>query len=77
MKVEIGTLDATPSKRLFLSIIADYDDEWKKITHFSDLRNKLIHQRATGSVSEGDLQTFRDLVESFVKKLYELKFPRS
>ena len=25
MKTEVGILDATPSKRLFLSIIADYD----------------------------------------------------
>jgi DNA gyrase/topoisomerase IV subunit B len=25
MKKEVGQLDATPSKRLFLSIIADYD----------------------------------------------------
>jgi len=49
-------------------------DTWKKIAHFSDLRNKLIHQRATAGVSDAELDNFRKVVESLLKKLYKLKF---
>lgn len=50
------------------------DDTWKKITHFSNLRNKMIHQRATGGVSDQELRDFRRVVESVLKTLYKLKF---
>jgi hypothetical protein len=49
-------------------------DTWKKISHFSDLRNKLIHQRASSGVSDAELEIFRELVEAILKKLYKLKF---
>ena len=49
-------------------------DVWKKITHFSDMRNKLIHQRASAGVSDADLEIFRGAVEDVLKKLYRLKF---
>ncbi len=52
-------------------------DTWKKVAHFSDLRNKLIHQRATGGVSDGQLEDFRGVVEAVLKKLYKLKFAAS
>jgi hypothetical protein len=47
---------------------------WKKIGHYSDMRNKLIHQRATAGVSGNDLADFRSVVEHVLKKLYKLKF---
>ena len=47
---------------------------WKKISHYSDMRNKLIHQRATAGVSRNDLADFRSVVEHVLKKLYKLKF---
>jgi hypothetical protein len=47
---------------------------WKKITHFSDLRNKLIHQRATAGVNDSEIEDFRELVEAVLKKLFRLKF---
>lgn len=47
---------------------------WKKISHFSDLRNKLIHQRASAGISDSELEDFRELVEVVLKKLYNLKF---
>jgi DNA-binding MltR family transcriptional regulator len=50
-------------------------DIWKKITHFSSLRNKLIHQRATSGVSDNELADFRELVEAVLKKLFRLRFP--
>ncbi|MHC2317545.1 hypothetical protein ACVIHC_004591 [Bradyrhizobium diazoefficiens] len=49
-------------------------DMWKKITHYSDLRNKLIHQRATAGVSDKEVGDFREVVEVVLKKLYKLKF---
>lgn len=49
-------------------------DTWKKIVHFSDLRNKFIHQRATAGISDTELADFRDVVEAVLKKLYKLKF---
>lgn len=49
-------------------------DMWKKVAHFSDLRNKLIHQRATSGVSDTELEDFREVVEVGLKKLYKLKF---
>jgi len=52
-------------------------ETWKKIGHFSDLRNKLIHQRATGGIGEAELNDFREVVEAVLKKLYKLKFARS
>jgi len=49
---------------------------WKKIGHYSDMRNKLIHQRATAGVSDRDLEDFRLVVETVLRKLYKLKFKR-
>lgn len=49
-------------------------DTWKKITHFSNLRNKMIHQRASGGVSDQELRDFRRVVESVLKTLYKLRF---
>lgn len=47
---------------------------WKKITHYSGMRNKLIHQRASAGVSDSELEDFRELVETILNKLYKLKF---
>lgn len=49
-------------------------DMWKKIVHYSDLRNKLIHQRATAGVSDKEVEDFREVVEAVLRKLYKLKF---
>lgn len=51
-------------------------DTWKKIGHYSDMRNKLIHQRATAGVSDAEIADFRGVVEGVLKKLYKLKFTR-
>lgn len=47
---------------------------WKKIAHFSNLRNNLIHQRASAGVSDSELEDFRELVETVLEQLYGLKF---
>jgi len=46
---------------------------WKKIQHYSDIRNKLIHQRATAGVTDSEIADFREIVQSTLKKLYKLK----
>lgn len=46
-----------------------------KINHYYDLRNNLVHQRASVPVSDGDVQDYRDIIEKVLKKLFELKFP--
>jgi hypothetical protein len=50
------------------------DDTWKKVSHYSDLRNKFVHQRATASVSDDEVADFREVVEKFLKKLFKLRF---
>jgi hypothetical protein len=49
---------------------------WKKISHLSDNRNKLVHQRATGGVSDSEIEGYRDVVEAVLRKLYKLKFSK-
>jgi hypothetical protein len=49
-------------------------DTWKKIDHFYRLRCKLVHERVTVGVSDGQIRDFREIVEGVLKKLYKLKF---
>ncbi len=50
------------------------DSTWKKIAHFSNIRNNLIHLRATGGVGDSELEDFREIIETTLRKLYKLKF---
>lgn len=47
---------------------------WKQITYYNNLRNKLIHERATVGIGDGEIKNFRNVVESILNKLYKLKF---
>lgn len=47
---------------------------WKKLAHYNGIRNNLIHQRATGTVRDSEIQDFRDTVERVLKVLFDLKF---
>lgn len=49
-------------------------DTWKKIEHYYRLRNKLVHERVTVGVDDGQIQDFREVVETVLKKLYRLTF---
>ncbi|MGJ7532544.1 MULTISPECIES: hypothetical protein [unclassified Variovorax] len=46
-----------------------------KVGHYYDLRNNLVHQRATIPISDADIQDYRDVIEKVLKKLFNLKFP--
>jgi hypothetical protein len=47
---------------------------WKKITYYNNLRNKLIHERATVGIGDAEIKDFREVVESVLNKLYKLSF---
>ena len=50
------------------------DDIWRKILYYYNMRSLIIHQKATVSVSDSDIETFRSIVEDVLSKLFELKF---
>ena len=45
-----------------------------KVGHYYDIRNNLIHQRATVGVSDRDIEDYRAVIEKVLKKLFDLKF---
>ena len=46
-----------------------------KVSHYYDLRNNLIHQRATVRISDAEVDDYRLVIETVLKKLFHLKFP--
>ncbi|MFC1619736.1 ATP-binding protein [Candidatus Neomarinimicrobiota bacterium] len=48
--------------------------KWRKIKHYYRMRCQLIHQRATVSISDSEIEDFRSTVESVLTKLFGLKF---
>jgi len=45
-----------------------------KASHYYSLRNKLIHERATATVTDNDIDTYRDTVQSVLSLLFKLRF---
>lgn len=50
------------------------DDDWRKIKHYYDLRNKLVHERATVGINDTQVNDYRKLVQRVLNKLFKLKF---
>ena len=48
---------------------------WKKVAYYYNVRCKLIHERATVSVSDSEIDDFRSIVERVLKSLFGLRFP--
>ncbi len=48
-----------------------------KVNHFYNLRNKLTHERATVGITDAQVEDYRKVVEDVLKKLFDLRFPRS
>ncbi|MBS1717793.1 MAG: ATP-binding protein [Armatimonadetes bacterium] len=49
-------------------------DQERKLKYYNDIRNKLIHERASVSISDSDIEAFRKLVEGLLTKLFGIKF---
>jgi hypothetical protein len=45
-----------------------------KISHYYMLRNKLIHERATATVTDREIEDYRDVIEKVLNMLFKLKF---
>lgn len=46
-----------------------------KVNHFYNLRNKLIHERATVGITDTQVEDYLNVIEQVLKKLFKLKFP--
>ena len=46
-----------------------------KAQHYYDLRNKLIHERATVDIADSDVDNYRSTIEKILTILFDLKFP--
>lgn len=50
------------------------DSTWKKIEYFYKLRCDLVHKRASATVSDSDINSFKAMCEIVLKKLFGLNF---
>lgn len=54
-----------------------FDDElWKKINYYYNLRNKLVHERATVGINDSQIEDYRSVVENVFERLFNLNFDR-
>jgi hypothetical protein len=47
---------------------------WKKVKYYYNLRCKLIHERASVGISDSDINDYTKVVQTILKKLFNLKF---
>lgn len=45
-----------------------------KVKHYYELRNKLIHERATVNIGDADIENYQETVETVLAKLFGLRF---
>jgi hypothetical protein len=48
----------------------------RKVQYYYNLRNKLIHERATVGITDDQVTDYRRTVELVLKKLFKLQFPK-
>ncbi len=71
-------------KKLFENRISVHDEikkhvdwpekVWRRISYFYDLRRKMIHERATVSISDSNIENFRAVAQDVLKRLFNLQF---
>lgn len=49
------------------------EEDWGKVRHYYDRRNKLIHERATVQITDAELEDYRHLVNRMLEALFELR----
>ncbi|MPZ32039.1 MAG: hypothetical protein GEV13_13765 [Rhodospirillales bacterium] len=47
-----------------------------KIGHYYGLRNKLIHERTTAAITDKEVADYQRVVETALKALFKVKFPK-
>jgi hypothetical protein len=52
------------------------DTTWKKVKHYYQARCDLIHRKSTISISDKEVDDFRKVVESILKKMFGLNFEK-
>lgn len=50
---------------------------WQKVNYFYNLRCELVHKRIAVTISDDDVENFRELVEYLLKKMFKLNFKRN
>ncbi len=50
------------------------ETDWGKVSHFYNMRNKLIHERASIQVTDRDVEDYRKLVSRILSILFDLDF---
>ena len=45
-----------------------------KAKHYYELRNKLVHERATASITDTDIENYRETIEQVLATLFGLRF---
>ncbi len=54
-----------------------FDGElWKKIGYYYNLRNKLVHERATVGIDDRQIEGYRSVVENVLEQLFNLSFSK-
>ncbi|HVZ83420.1 MAG TPA: ATP-binding protein [Terracidiphilus sp.] len=56
--------------------LAIKDEVWKKVNFYYNLRCKLVHEKATAPVDDGQIENFRLIVEAMLHKMFGLKFKK-
>src|SRR5262249_43418006 len=46
-----------------------------KVAHYYNLRNKLVHERATVGITDRQIEDYRRTIEHVLHKLFKLNFP--
>jgi anti-sigma regulatory factor (Ser/Thr protein kinase) len=47
---------------------------WNKINYYYKQRSELVHKRSSVSISDDDIEEFREVVQSTLSKMFKLKF---
>jgi len=81
-RYNVGRLAALMSNRVDVhtevgSLIRVKNGTWNKVNYFYNLRCELVHKRIAVTISDSDLDNFRDLVEYLLKKMFRLNFSRA
>ena len=47
---------------------------WRKLNYYHSIRNKFVHERATATIPDDEIESFSELVQVILNQLYGLRF---